>query len=158
VDNLKRANSRVRHTGSVQPDVRTSRQWSTPIGLVLVGWALVAVTVVWWLAARTATDRLFVGILVLALAITSGYASLCRPRLCADANGVAVRGLRGTRHWPWLRVNVRVERHQRLGRPVEVLELEVPENDAPGGLIIFTRLDLGEDPHDVAATLRELQS
>jgi hypothetical protein len=158
VDNSERVDARVRHTGNVQPNVRTPRQWSIPIGLVSVGWVLVAVTVVWWLSSSTATDRLFVGILVLALAIASGYASLCRPRLRADANGIAVRGPRGTRRWPWLRVNVRVERHQRLGRPVEVLELEVPENDTPGGLIILTRLDLGEDPHDVAAALRELQA
>jgi hypothetical protein len=147
----------VRHTGSVPPDVSASRQWSTPIGLVAFGWVLVVAAALWWLASNTAVDRLFVGILVLVLVAACGYASACRPRLRADRDGIAVRGVRGTRRWPWSRVDVHVERHQRLGRPVEVLELAVPDNDSAGGLIVLSKLDLGEDPRDVAEALHSLR-
>jgi hypothetical protein len=142
----------------VQPDAPTSRHWSTPVGLVVLGWVLAVAAALWWLTSRTTSDRVFVGMVVVALALASAYASACRPRLYADSTGIAVRGLRGTRRWPWSRVTVTVQRRQRLGRSAELLELEVATDDTAGDLIILTRLDLGEAPHDVAETLRALRS
>lgn len=112
------------------------------------GWVLTAAAVAWWFAAESATDRLFVGVLVLALAAVSAHATLCRPRLSADRDGVTVRGVGGRRHWPWSAVTVRVRSHRRFGRDVQSLELDGDE------LVVLTRLDLGTDPQDVADALR----
>ena len=65
-------------------DPNGPQRWSTPVGLVTTGWVLTAAAVAWWFAAESATDRLFVGVLVLALAAVSAHATLCRPRLSAD--------------------------------------------------------------------------
>ncbi|MEV0082470.1 PH domain-containing protein [Saccharopolyspora sp. NPDC050642] len=133
-------------------DASGSRQWSTPTGLVSCGWALAAAAALWWLLAEEAVDRLFIGVLVLALAAVSAHGSICRPRLRADAEGITVRTLLGRRHWPWPAVTVRVRQDRRLGRTVRTLEL-----DADPQLIVLTRLDLGADPQDVADELRGLR-
>lgn len=129
-----------------------SRHWATPIGLVACGWLLAAGAAVWWLAAESAVDRLFVGVLVLALAAAAAHGSICRPRLRADREGVTVRGLRGPRHWSWTAVTVRVRQDRRFGRTMRALEL-----DADPDLVVLTRLDLGADPQDVAAELNTLR-
>ncbi|TDD56744.1 PH domain-containing protein [Saccharopolyspora elongata] len=133
-------------------DASGSRQWSTPIGLVTCGWALAAAAALWWLLAEEAVDRLFVGVLVLALAAVSAHGSICRPRLRADAEGITVRTLLGRRHWAWPTVTIRVRQDRRLGRTVRTLEL-----DADPQLIVLTRLDLGTDPQDVADEIRGLR-
>lgn len=139
-------------------DADASHRWSTPTGLVACGWVLTAAAALWWLTASDAIDRLFVGVLVLALAAVSAYASLVRPRLQADDGGVTVRSLGRTIRCHWEQVRVRVQRNQRLGRTVEVLELEVPEQYGAGGLIVLTKLDLGTDVREVAEQLERLRS
>ena len=132
---------------------KASHQWSTPIGLVATGWVLAAATALWWVLADSGPDRLFVTVVLLVLTATSGFATLCRPRLSADAEGVTVRGLRGRRTWPWPGLVVRIDRSKRLGRTVEVLELDTPE----GELTVLTKLDLGEEPEQVAQALNALR-
>lgn len=134
-----------------------SRTWSTPASLTGFGWVLTAAAALWWLSTQDAGDRLFVGVLVLALAAVSTYASLLRPRLKADIDGVTVRSLSGVHRWPWQQVRVQVRRNQRLGRTVELLELDVPEQHRPGGLIVLTKLDLGADARDVADQLDRIR-
>ncbi|MDR7302000.1 PH domain-containing protein [Haloactinomyces albus] len=134
-----------------------SRAWSTPAALAGFGWVLTIAAVLWWLGTPDATDRLFVGILVLVLAAVSAYASLVRPRLEADTDGVTVRSLRGTHSWPWQQVRVLVRHNQRFGRTVETLELEVPEQHRAGGLIVLTKLELGADARDVADQLGRIR-
>ncbi|MER7078910.1 PH domain-containing protein [Saccharopolyspora kobensis] len=129
-----------------------SQQWATPAGLVATGWVLTAAAAAWWFAAESAVDRTFVGVLVLALAVASAHATICRPRLSADREGVTVRGLGGRRRWPWSAVTVQVRSHRRFGREVQSLEL-----DSDAVLVILTRLDLGTDPQDVAEALRDWQ-
>ncbi|PKW13501.1 PH domain-containing protein [Saccharopolyspora spinosa] len=133
-------------------DESGSRQWSTPVGLITCGWALAAAAAAWWLLAESPVDRLFIGVLVLALAATAAHGSICRPRLRADLDGVTVRGLRGPRHWPWPAVTIRVRHDRRFGRTVQALEL-----DAEPELVVLTRLDLGADPQEVADELRALR-
>lgn len=128
------------------------QHWATPIGLVVCGWLLAAGAAVWWLATDSAVDRLFVGVLVLALAAAAAHGSICRPRLRADHEGVTVRGLRGPRHWSWPAVTVRVRQDRRFGRTMRTLEL-----DADPDLVVLTRFDLGADPQDVAAELNTLR-
>ncbi|CAL99389.1 PH (Pleckstrin Homology) domain-containing protein [Saccharopolyspora erythraea NRRL 2338] len=130
-----------------------SREWSTPVGLAASGWVLTAAAVAWWLLSGSAPDRLFVGAVVVVLAAASAYATLCRPRLSADAAGITVRGLRGRRSWPWAAVTVRTERSSRLGRTVEVLVLDTADDE----LVVLTRLELGADPVEVADALNAMR-
>lgn len=124
--------------------------------MVIFGWVLVTAAAVWWLTSASGTDRVFIGMVFLALAAATGYATFCRPRLRADSGGIAVRGLRGTQRWPWPQVKVTVQRQQRLGLHTELLQVEVL--DATDGLIVLSRLDLGEAPQDVAESLTALRS
>ena len=129
------------------------RQWATPIGLVACGWLLTGAAVLWMWMTDSPVDRLFVGVLTVALAAVSAWGSALRPRLRADSHGLTVRSLLGPKSWHWPDLTVRVVRHQRLGRTVEVLEL-----DAAGGeLIVLGRTELGADPQEVADALHELR-
>ncbi|MCI2422303.1 PH domain-containing protein [Saccharopolyspora sp. K220] len=129
-----------------------SQHWTTPIGLVTCGWVLAAAAALWWLVADAAVDRLFIGVLLLALVAVSAHASICRPRLQANRDGITVRGLRGPQHWPWPAVTVRVRHDRRFGRSVQTLEL-----DTEADLVVLTKLDLGADPQDVADALSALR-
>lgn len=140
----------------MQPESAVPKQWSTPLAAVIVGWILAVAAAAWWLTANTGTDRVFIGIVFLALVAVSGYATVCRPRLRADSAGIAIRGLRGTRRWAWPQITVTVERHQRLGLRTELLQVETL-GDA-GDLILLSRLDLGEAPQDVAESLTAFRS
>ncbi len=131
-------------------------QWSTPAGLVAVAWALTAGAALWWLTTSSATDRMFVGVVLLVLVAVSCYASFVRPRLRADGEGITVRALTGTWSWQWPDVRVRVRDTQRLGRTVEALEIDVPARDGSTGLIVLTKLDLGQDVTEVAEQLHRL--
>lgn len=135
----------------------TPHQWSTPAGLVACGWGLTLLAVLWWSTATDAVDGLFIGVVVLALVAVSAYGSILRPRLRADTTGITVRTLNGTKHWPWHQVLVRVRSTRRLGLTTEALELEVPEQDTGGGLIVLTKLDLGTDVTEVAEHLDQLR-
>lgn len=128
-------------------------EWATPIGLVVFGWVLAAASIAWWVSATGPTDRLFIGVFAVAVIAVSTFASACRPRLRADGAGVTVRGLRGSRHWPWRAVAVRVQRSRRFGREVSMLELDADD----AGFVVLGRFDLGADPHDVAAVLDALR-
>ena len=134
------------------------REWSPPAGLLALGWALTGAAALWWWSATTATDQLFVGAVVLVLACTCVCGTIVRPRLRADRDGVAVRRIRGAQRWPWSQVEFQVKPGHRLGRTVSVLELEVPEGRGyGGGLVVLTKLDLGQDPEEVAAALDSLR-
>ncbi|MCA1227353.1 PH domain-containing protein [Saccharopolyspora sp. 6M] len=134
-------------------DVNTVREWSAPLGLVTCGWALAACSAVWWWLAETPSDRLFVGLLVVVLAVAAGSGSLLRPRLRADPSGIALRGFTGTRYHPWAQVRVEVRSRQRFGLSTSTLELDTES----GELVVLGKLDLGEDPQDVADALDVLR-
>lgn len=141
----------------MQPELIVPRQWSTPVTALIVGWILAVAAAAWWLISNTGTDRVFIGLVFLALVAASGYATICRPRLRADSGGIAVRGLRGTQRWEWPQIRVTVERHQRLGLHTELLQLEVL-GDTDDHLILLSRLDLGQAPQDVAESLTALHT
>ncbi|MCX2731266.1 PH domain-containing protein [Saccharopolyspora sp. NFXS83] len=142
----------VRNTTEVA--VNTFREWSTPLGLISCGWALAACSAAWWWLAETPTDRLFVGVLTVVLAVASGCGSVLRPRLRADPSGIALRGFTGTRHHPWSQVRFQVRSRQRLGLTSSTLELDTES----GELVVLGKLDLGEDPQDVADALEDLRA
>lgn len=141
------------HTESVDPAETRMNRWSVPGWLIACGWVFTAAAAAWWWFAEGSADQLFIAVVALALFAVCACGTVLRPRLLADEDGVVVRGLRGTHRWQWRDVGVRVRRNRRLGRTISTLELEVPENSITGGLVVLTRLDLGEDPQDVAEAL-----
>jgi hypothetical protein len=131
--------------------------WSPSAGLVGVAWTGAAAAAVWCTQLIGTAD---VPGLLLAAAATSGlvvaalYGTRARPRLRADADGVAVRGLT-TRTVPWSQIrDVRAQAVRRWGRDSTMLELDVVEPDGTERLLVFGRLDLGDDPVDVAEAVR----
>ncbi|RRO13760.1 PH domain-containing protein [Saccharopolyspora rhizosphaerae] len=129
-----------------------AKRWAPPVALVGCGWALTAAAATWALLAERPTDRVFVGVLALALLAASAFGTLCRPRLQADTSGVTVRALTGPRHYGWDELTIRVRETRRLGLTATSLEL-----DANPELTVLTRLDLGEDPYTTADALHALR-
>lgn len=131
--------------------------WSPSAGLVGVAWTGAVAAAVWCTQLVGTAD---VPGLLLAVAATVGlvlaalYGTRARPRLRADADGVAVRGLT-TRTVPWSQIrDVRAQAVRRWGRDSTMLELDVVEPDGTERLLVFGRLDLGDDPVDVADAVR----
>ena len=131
--------------------------WSPSAGLVGVAWTGAVAAAAWCTQLIGTAD---VPGLLLAAAATVGlvvaalYGTRARPRLRADADGVAVRGLT-TRTVPWSQIrDVRAQAVRRWGRDSTMLELDVVEPDGTERLLVFGRLDLGDDPVDVADAVR----
>jgi len=77
---------------------------------------------------------------------------LVRPRLQADDAGLTVRALTGQTPATWPQVEMNLRQHQRFGRSVATLELDIDEK-----LIVLGRRELGADPDDVLERLTQLR-
>lgn len=129
-----------------------TRTWSTPVPLVAVAWvAALALATAAFLADDNA-GRLLIGLATVLVTCFAAFATIARPRLTADADGLAVRGFAGTTLLPWHEVKVKLQTTRRLGREQQTLEL-----DADDRLVVLTRLDLGADPEEVAGVLHALR-
>jgi len=132
--------------------------WSPPAGLVGLAWVGAAVSAV-WCTLLVGTDDL-PGLLLAAVAtvgLTAAalHGTRARPRLRAGDDGVTVGGLAGPRHIPWAQVRgVQARAVRRLGRDSMMLEMDVVDADGTERLLVFGRLDLGEDPVDVAEAVQ----
>ena len=139
-------------------DGRPSGAWSPSSGLVSLAWAGAAAALAWCVLVVETGDR--VGLLLAAVAavglgLAALYGTRARPRLRVDGAGVTVRGLSATHHHPWRHVGaVRVLTVRRLGRASTLLEIDVTDPDGAERLLVFGRLDLDDDPEDVAAVVR----
>lgn len=138
-------------------DTSAARTWAPQPAIVAVAWVLAAVAAAWAAFSDDPPGRVLLGAVALLLALAGLFGAVARPRLTADHDGVAVRGLTGTRRWTWAEVNVRVVRTRRLGRDASTLEVDA-ENAEPPALVVLTRLDLGADPEDVVEALLELRT
>ena len=131
--------------------------WSPPAGLVALGWVGAAAAAGWALLVGTGDvpGLLLAAVATTGLAVAAAYGTRARPRLRAGGDGVTVGNLAGTRHIPWSQVrNVQARAVRRLGRDSTMLELEVVDADGTERLLVFGRLDLGDDPVDVAKVVR----
>ncbi|WP_030480238.1 PH domain-containing protein [Lentzea albidocapillata] len=129
-----------------------TRTWSTPVPLVVTAWvAALALAVAAFIADDNA-GRLLIGLATLLVTCLAAFATIARPRLTADVDGLAVRGFTGTTLLPWHEVKVKLQTTRRLGREQQTLEL-----DADDRLVVLTRLDLGADPEEVAGVLHALR-
>ena len=132
--------------------------WSPARGLVVLGW-LGAAAAVAWCALLTAAGsdpagRLLAGVAAAGLLTVSLFGTVARPRLRVDEDGITVTGLFGSRHHPWPFVRgVRVLHGRRLGLSTSLLEIDTCTLDGDERLLLFGRLDLSEDPQDVADAL-----
>ncbi len=140
---------------------RPSGAWSPSSGLVGLAWAGAAAAAGWCVLVAPTGDRAGLLLAVVAaagLALAALYGTRARPRLRVDAAGVTVRGLAAPRHHPWASVaDVRVLTVRRLGRPSTLLEIDVVEPGGDERLLVFGRLDLDDDPVDVAAAVRAVR-
>jgi hypothetical protein len=126
---------------------------------VALGWVAAAAAAAWCgLLATTGRDPaglLLAAVATAGLALAALYGTRARPRLAVGPDGLSVGGLAGARHHPWERVrDVRVLRLRRFGRDTTLLEVDVVTAEGDEQLIVFGRLDLGDDPLDVADAVR----
>lgn len=133
-------------------------EWSARAGIVALTWVATALAAAWctgsWVTRTDPAGGLIAGAATLGLATFAIFGTRARPRLAADADGVTIGGVLRRRHHPWPLVRgIRVLRVRRFGRESSLLEIDT--SDAAGGerLYVLGRLDLGEDPEDVAAAL-----
>ncbi|ONI82122.1 hypothetical protein ALI22I_38900 [Saccharothrix sp. ALI-22-I] len=123
------------------------------VGLV---WGLSAVSLLVTILSSEATSRLFLGLATVLLLGLGAYGTFVRPRLLVDDSGLTVRTLTGTRQLPWHEVKVRLAQTRRLGRETATLELDWQRGEDEQ-LFVFTPIDLGTDPRDVADVLHALR-
>lgn len=140
---------------------RPSGAWSPSPGLVGLAWVGAAAAAGWCALVAVTGDRaglLLAAVAALGLSLAALYGTRARPRLQVDASGVTVRGLVGPRHHPWREIgDVRVLAVRRLGRTAPVLEIDVVGPAGGEQLLIFGRLDLDDDPVDVAGAVRAIR-
>lgn len=125
--------------------------------MVALAWALAPAAAAWAALADDPPGRVLLGTLALLLAAAGLFTSVARPRLAADHEGIAVRGLTGTRRWTWAEVNVRLVHTRRLGRETATIEVDA-ENADPPHLVVLGRFDLGADPEEVVDELLALRT
>ncbi|MGM1058258.1 PH domain-containing protein, partial [Saccharothrix sp. Mg75] len=131
------------------------RSWSPQPGMVGLAWGLAAVLLLVTVLSSAATSRLFLGLATLLLLAVAGYGTYVRPRLTVDDDGLTVRTLTGAHTLPWHEVKVRLVHTRRLGRETPSLELDWQRGEDEQ-LFVFTTVDLGTDPRDVADVLHAL--
>ena len=126
-------------------------EWSPPsLGIAACGMfglilAIAAVTLI-----TDAPGRILVGIAAVGLFVFASLSWRARPKLAISDDGLVTRG--------WSRTNVlrpadikiiRITEFRRLARKVRLLEIDTTD----GGLLVFTRWDLGTDPLHVLDAL-----
>jgi alpha-beta hydrolase superfamily lysophospholipase len=126
---------------------------------VLCAWIAAVLALIWAASTGDPVGRVLAVTAVALLGALALTGTVVRPRLAADVDELRAGRLRGARHWPWRDVHrLDVVRTRRLGRDSRVLEIDVTDPDGTEHLLVFTQLDLGADPVDAAAALRELSA
>jgi hypothetical protein len=133
----------------------TDARWRIRPALPWIKFAGAAVFGLLGVAFADDTISLVVAAAAAVALVTWGVRDLVAPvRLAADAaTGITVITAYARRHdVPWDRIErIRVAVHPRLGLRTELLEIDVGET-----LHLFSALDLGAPPAEVAARLTEL--
>jgi hypothetical protein len=130
--------------------------WAPRPALVVSAWAVTALLLIGVVADAVTGDRgglVLFALAALAVGAFAAHASLVRPRLAADTEGLVARTLSGTHRLPWAQTRTRLRTTRRLGRDGVTLEIEQDDQ-----LYVFGWLDLGEDPRDVLDVLSTLRA
>ncbi|WP_410576935.1 PH domain-containing protein [Amycolatopsis sp. lyj-108] len=92
------------------------------------------------------------GMAMLSTGALALHGTLIRPRLAAGPGGILARTVGGAHRYSWTEARLRLRTTRRLGRDSVTLEVESGEH-----LLVFGRIDLGEDPRDVLDVLTALK-
>lgn len=130
--------------------------WAPRPALVVSAWVVTALLLAGVVADAVTGDHgglVLFALATLAVGAFAAHATLVRPRLAADTEGLVARTLSGTHRLPWAQTRTRLRTTRRLGRDGVTLEVEHEDK-----LYVFGWLDLGEDPRDVLDVLSTLRS
>ncbi|HZG88596.1 MAG TPA: PH domain-containing protein [Pseudonocardia sp.] len=139
-----------------------AREWSPAAGLVALCWLGALAALGWcallWTTYADPAGRLIAGLAAVGLLVAAVVGTRARPRLRVDEHGLTVGGVFGTRHHPWpLVADVRVLQMRRMGLRRSLLEVDTLTPGGDEGLLVFGRLELAEDPEDVAPQVLALR-
>ncbi|ANN21445.1 hypothetical protein SD37_41660 [Amycolatopsis orientalis] len=129
--------------------------WAPRSNVVVVAWVialLLLVGTVWLAIAGDVGGTVLTGLATVSTGALALHGTLLRPRLAAGPEGVLARTVGGAHRYPWTEARLRLRTTRRLGR--DSLTLEVESGDH---LLVFGRIDLGEDPRDVLEVLTALK-
>ena len=130
-------------------------RWGPRPGAFAFGGVLLAVGVGWMFVAKDNSDRLVAGVVMLAVLIAMGLGFRLRDRLRASTSGLVVGTVAGKRTVPWADVRrIEVVGRKRLGTMNYSMEIDLKDDD----LLVFSRMDLGTDPTDVADALARIRT
>ena len=103
-------------------------------------------------AVTDAPGRLLTGVAALGLLLFAGSSWRARPKLAITPDGLAIRGLFRTQLLQRSDITlIRITEFRRLARKMRLLEVD----KADGGLVVFSRWDLGTDPLHVLDALTD---
>ena len=126
-------------------------QWEPPAagiagcGIVGVAMAIACVTLV-----TDPPGRILTGIAALGLILFAGASWRARPKLAITPDGLVLKGWFRTQLFRHSDIKIiRITEFRRYARKVRLLELETVD----GGLVIFSRWDLGTEPLEVLDAL-----
>jgi hypothetical protein len=126
-------------------------QWEPPAagiagcGIVGVAMAIACVTLV-----TDPPGRILTGIAALGLILFAGASWRARPKLAITPDGLVLKGWFRTQLFRHSDIKIiRLTEFRRYARKVRLLELETVD----GGLVIFSRWDLGTEPLEVLDAL-----
>lgn len=131
-------------------DVR--RTWGVRPLVPAVAGLLCAAFAIWVVIAGSPEDRLVAGAGVCLTAISAALLLTMRQRLTAGPDGLTVRGPAGARAIAWHQIAaISAPSRRRRGLASTSLELDLDDD----GLLVLGKTELGTDPVDVAAQLRQ---
>ena len=126
-------------------------EWEPPAagiagcGIVGVAMAIACVTLV-----TDPPGRILTGIAALGLILFAGASWRARPKLAITPDGLVLKGWFRTQLFRHSDIKIiRITEFRRYARKVRLLELETVD----GGLVIFSRWDLGTEPLEVLDAL-----
>lgn len=130
-------------------------RWGPRPGGFVFGGVMVVAGLVWVIFASGAPDRV-VGAALLLVALSGILVGLrLRDRLRASTTGLVIGTIKGKRTVSWAQVRrVEVVSSKRLGSTNHSLEIDLDNDD----LLVFSRIDLGVDPTEVAEALTRLRT
>ncbi|WP_111764945.1 PH domain-containing protein [Nakamurella deserti] len=133
----------------------TELHWGPRPGAFVFGGVLLATGVLWMIVAGTAGDRVIAGAVMIVVLGAMVLGWRMRDRLRASVDGIVVGSVSGSRTIPWSRVRrMEVVGRKRLGTVNNSLEIDLDDDE----LLVFTRMELGQDPADVAAELTKIRT
>lgn len=129
--------------------------WAPQRNVVVVAWVLTLLLlagVLWLAVGGDVGGTVLTGVAMLSVGALALHGTLLRPRLAAGPGGLLARTVGGAHRYSWTEARLRLRTTRRLGRDNVTLEVESGDH-----LLVFGRIDLGEDPRDVLDVLTALK-